>query len=164
MYKSLELLLKFVCLVLGLWIIFQFYGIFGEEDPLEDLSANNILEDLEKAGDAAPKTVADKNKSPSLAAEFKSIETSGIFGKVQVKIQPTLMGIAGDYALLRAPDGQMDMVPAGGELGGVKILAIGMNRVLIEYRGKKQELILFTGLEGESLLEPTPKKEERKPK
>ena len=54
-----------------------------------------------------------------------------------------LLGIADDDAFLRGPDGQTGMVKEGGELGGIKLLRIGINRVLIEQDGEKKELTVF---------------------
>ena len=46
-----------------------------------------------------------------------------------------LLGIAGKDVFLRAPNGQTGLIREGEELGGVKLLRIGMNRVLIEQDG-----------------------------
>ena len=62
------------------------------------------------------------------------------------------MGIAGQSAFLRAPSGQTGLVKEGEDLGDIKLLRIGTNRVLVEQDGKKQELMIFSGLGGESLL------------
>jgi hypothetical protein len=66
-----------------------------------------------------------------------------------------LLGIAGNVAMLRATNGQTGMVKEGGEMGGIKLLRIGTNRVLVEADGQKQELTLFNGLGGETLLPKT---------
>jgi len=70
-----------------------------------------------------------------------------------------LLGIAGRDAFLRAPNGQTGLLREGGELGGIKVLRIGTNRVLIEHQGQKKELTVFSGLGSETLC---PKKK-RKP-
>jgi hypothetical protein len=41
----------------------------------------------------------------------------------------------------------------GEERGGIKLLRIGTNRVLVEENGQQKELTLFAGLGGESLLQ-----------
>jgi hypothetical protein len=66
-----------------------------------------------------------------------------------------LLGIAGESAFLRAPDGQTGLVKEGDQLGTIKLLRIGTNRVLIEQDGEKKELMIFAGLGGESLLPKT---------
>jgi len=67
---------------------------------------------------------------------------------------PALLGIVGPYAIVRAPGGQTDLVAEGKEIGGVKVLKIGTNRVLLEFQGKTQEFLLFQGLGGTPLLMP----------
>jgi len=39
------------------------------------------------------------------------------------------------------------MVKEGDEMGGMKLLRIGTNRVLVEHEGEKKELTIFSGLE-----------------
>jgi len=50
------------------------------------------------------------------------------------------------------------MVKEGKELGTIKLLKIGTNRVLIEEKGEKKELTIFSGFGGESLM---PKEEKK---
>jgi len=96
-----------------------------------------------------------------LPEKYKRIASSGIFGLEPTKQTPlTLFGLVGSYAIIMAPNGQTDLVAEGGELGGVKVLKISTNRVLVEYQGKKQELTIFSGLGSESLL---PSGKESKP-
>ena len=66
--------------------------------------------------------------------------------------QHILLGIAGNSAFLRAPSGQTGLLREGEELGGVKLLRIGTNRVLIEHEGQKKELVIFSGFGSETLL------------
>ena len=63
-----------------------------------------------------------------------------------------LLGIAGKLAFLRSPSGQTGMVKEGEDLGEIKLLRIGINRVLVEQDGQPKELMIFSGLGGESLL------------
>jgi hypothetical protein len=44
------------------------------------------------------------------------------------------------------------MVKEGDALGEIKLLRIGINRVLVEQDGQQKELMIFSGLGGESLL------------
>lgn len=85
-------------------------------------------------------------------ARVDFIVNSELLGPVPRPLPMALLGIAGSEALLRAPNGQMGMISAGGELGGVKLLQIGTNRILIEHEGQKKELTLFSGYGGETLL------------
>jgi len=63
-----------------------------------------------------------------------------------------LMGIAGKDVFLRTPNGQTGLIKEGEELGGVKVLRVGLNRVLVEEQGERKELTIFSGLGSESLL------------
>jgi len=149
-------------------------------DPLEDLEAGSAdLLGIEPAGPAAaadkaappapgPGGAAEKSAAEKgapvpgpgaappageLPDKYKRIASSGIFGLEPTKQVPlALIGLAGAYAIITAPNGQTDLVPEGGELGGVKVLKISTNRALVEYQGKKQELTIFSGLGSESLL------------
>ena len=69
--------------------------------------------------------------------------------------QPELLGLAGKYAIIKTPGGPTDLVAEGGELAGVKLLRIGLNRVLVEYQGKTHELTIFSGLGSTPLLAPS---------
>jgi hypothetical protein len=70
-----------------------------------------------------------------------------------VRPQPMgLLGIAGDRAFIRAPNGQTDMVKEGDTLGSIKLVKIGVNRVLVEENGEPKELMIYEGYGGESLL------------
>jgi hypothetical protein len=63
-----------------------------------------------------------------------------------------LLGIAGQFAFLRSNSGQTGLVKEGDSLDDLKLLRIGINRVLIEQDGQKKELMIFSGYGGESLL------------
>lgn len=97
---------------------------------------------------------------PELQARVDTILNSQIFGAIPKPPPMALQGIAGDSVLLRSPNGQTGLISVGGELGGVKLLKIGINRVLIEHDGQEKELTLFSGYGGDSLLNQT--KEPRK--
>jgi len=92
---------------------------------------------------------------PEIQARVDRVYESEIFAPVVHPMPMALLGIAGKAAFLRAPSGQTGMVKEGDSLGDVKLLQIGMNRVLVEQDGNKQELMIFAGLGGESLLTKT---------
>ena len=93
---------------------------------------------------------------PAIRARVDRIYQSEIFGPI-IRPQPVaLIGIAGKDVFLRAPSGQTGLVREGEELGGIKLIRIGTNRVLVEEDGQKKELTLFSGFGGETLL-PTGK-------
>lgn len=73
-----------------------------------------------------------------------------------------LLGIAGPSAFLRGPDGQTGLVKEGDQLGTLKLLRIGTNRVLVEQDGEKKELTIFSGFGSETLL-PKPDKTTNEP-
>jgi hypothetical protein len=95
-------------------------------------------------------------KNAPLPAEVQSrvdkIIESELFGPVMHPMPMMLMGIADEQAFIQATNGQSGPVKVGGEMGGIKLLRIGINRVLVEQDGEKKELTLFGGLGGESLM------------
>ena len=89
---------------------------------------------------------------PAVQARISRITDSEILGPVVRPLPMGLMGIAGDVAFLRTATGQTGLVKEGDSLGDLKLLRIGINRVLIEQDGQKKELMIFSGYGGESLL------------
>ena len=89
---------------------------------------------------------------PVVQAKVSRVIDSELLGTVMHPQPMALLGIAGNYAMLRTPSGQTGLVKEGDELGGVKLLTIGVNRVLVEEQGKTNELTIFSGFGGESLL------------
>ncbi len=93
---------------------------------------------------------------PEIKARVDRIYESEIFGQV-IRPQPmALQGIAGNSAFLRSPSGQTGLVKEGDSLGELKLLRIGINRVLVEQDGKKSELTIFEGYGSESLMPKDP--------
>ena len=88
----------------------------------------------------------------AIRARVDRITDSEILGPVMRPLPMALLGIAGNVAFLRAANGQTGVVKEGDSLGGLKLLQIGTNRVLVEDDGQKQELTIFSGYGGESLL------------
>lgn len=93
---------------------------------------------------------------PAIRARVDRITDSELLGPVMRPLPLALLGIAGDVVFLRAPSGQTGLVKEGGDLGGIKLLHIGTNRVLVEQDGQKKELSIFEGFGGESLLPKPP--------
>ena len=89
---------------------------------------------------------------PEIKPRVERIVESEILGPVMHPLPMALLGIAGSDVFLRAPNGQTGLVKEGAELGGVKLLKIGINRVLVEEDGQEKELTIFQGLGGESLM------------
>lgn len=165
MRSRLEQLLKLICLVL---IVLTLSRIALELRPSASLADVRVphLDDL-----APPKEEKSKSKSssssnsrmrrsssshPKLPAEVTArvdaVYKSEIFGPVPRPLPMAVMGLIGDNVILRTPTGQEKLMGIGDEAGGVKILEIGINRVLIEQEGKQKELTLHRGYGSESLL------------
>jgi hypothetical protein len=89
---------------------------------------------------------------PAVQARVDRIVESEILAPFIHPMPMALLGIAGEDAFLRAPDGQTGMVKEGADLGAIKLLRIGTNRVLVEENGEKKELTLFAGMGGDRLL------------
>ncbi|HEU5123315.1 MAG TPA: hypothetical protein VFW05_04540 [Verrucomicrobiae bacterium] len=87
-----------------------------------------------------------------IQARVDRIYESELFGQVMHPMPAGLMGIAGNMAFLRSSDGQTGLVKEGDSLGEMKLLRIGINRVLVEEKGEQKELMIFNGYGGESLL------------
>jgi len=94
----------------------------------------------------------------ALQARVDLIVQKEILAPVIRPLPMALLGIVGDTAFLRAANGQTGLVKEGGEVGGLKLIRIGTNRVLVEDQGQPKELMIFSGYGGESLLtQPTAK-------
>jgi hypothetical protein len=89
---------------------------------------------------------------PEIKARVDRIYDSEILGQVMRPLPMGLIGIAGDVAFLRAASGQTGLIKEGDSLGDLKLLRIGINRVLVEQAGQKKELMIFEGYGGKSLL------------
>ncbi len=91
---------------------------------------------------------------PEVQALVDKIRNSQILG-MEMKPPPmALLGIAGKDVFLRSPTGQTGIIREGEQLGGVKLLRIGINRVLVEFENQQSELTIFSGFGSESLLSP----------
>jgi hypothetical protein len=163
-------ILKGISLALAVIFVLQAYSAFMEGDPLSGLEDHlGSMSALRAASEpssapapsapAAPAAAATTPPpSPSTPAppapdRYTTIESSGILGAMpQGPPPPALLGLAGAYAIIRAPEGQTDLVAEGGTLGTVKVIKIGINRVLIEHKGKVEELSIFEGLGGQPLV------------
>ena len=101
---------------------------------------------------------------PDVQARVDRITDSEILAPVVRPMPMALLGIAGPFVFLRAPNGQTGMVKEGDGLGELKLLSIGINRVLVEQDGQKKELTIFSGFGGETLLPKEKDKEKESPK
>jgi hypothetical protein len=166
MLDRLELLWKGLSLVLAALLIAQLARWSMHRSRSEDVSM--AMPDLPvksaKASTNAmpegPGTVpgAPVAPLPALPAPLQGrvdrIVESEILGPVRRPLPMALLGIGGRDAFLRTPSGMTGLLREGEELGGVKLIRIGTNRVLIEHEGQTKELTLFSGFGGASLMPP----------
>jgi hypothetical protein len=89
---------------------------------------------------------------PEVQARVDKIVDSEMLGPIFHPMPMALIGIADQQAYIRSTTGQTGPVKIGGEMGGIKLLRIGVNRVLVEHDGETNELTLFDGIGGESLM------------
>lgn len=92
---------------------------------------------------------------PDTQKRVDYVVQSQLLGPVMRPPPMALLGIAGPDVLFRGPQGQSGLLRVGEELGGVRLIRIGTNRVLVQENGQLKELTLFDGLGSESLL-PSP--------
>ncbi len=89
---------------------------------------------------------------PLVKARVDKIVESELLGPVMHPQPMALLGIAGEVAFLRSASGETGLVKVGDTLGDLKLLKIGINRVLVEQNGQPQELTIFSGMGSDSLL------------
>jgi hypothetical protein len=89
---------------------------------------------------------------PEVQVRVDKIIDSEILGPAIRPMPVALIGISDQEAFIQATNGQTGPVKLGGEMAGIKLLRIGVNRVLVEQDGEKKELTLFGGMGGESLM------------
>ena len=123
-------------------------------------SGTNSPSPKELAKKGGPRSRGEPGKVPDdlpplIKSRLERITMSEILGQIVRPMPMALLGIADKDVFLRAPDGQTGMIKVGGELGGVKLLQVGTNRILIEHEGQKKELTLFSGLGSETLMPKT---------
>ena len=181
MLERSEIVLKVGCLVLSALLLFQCSRFVMRSDSLARLSipalpslpdssdaqtggkttnapsrtesqkpAANLPPAISARGDRGTPTT---NLPPAISARIDRVTQSEILGPIIRPLPMALLGIAGQDAFLRAPNGQTGLLKEGEELAGVKLLRIGTNRVLIEHEGQQKELSVFSGFGSETLLQ-----------
>ncbi len=165
--------LRIVCLVLGGLLLLQLSRLAAQKDPLAGLEvlASRFVPVAPEKTPPRPLTNTNTNISVTssprprggnptadlpapVQARIERIIQSELFGQLARPMPMALLGIAGEHAFLRAPNGQVGLLREGEELGGVKILRIGANRVLVQEDQQQKELTIFSGFGSESLLPP----------
>jgi len=167
MLERSEIVLKVGCLVLSALLLFQCSRFVMRQDSLAHLAIpalpslpdNSDAQTGLKTTNSVPRSETQKpatNLPPAISARIDRVTQSEILGSIIRPLPMALLGIAGQDAFLRAPNGQTGLLKEGEELAGVKLLRIGTNRVLIEHEGQQKELSVFSGFGSETLL-PTQK-------
>jgi len=175
MFDRFEPLLRIICLALAALLLCQIVRLVVRGDPLGHASIPALPTLSLKATPATNSPAAPPTNAPApskmngpvrikppkqsdlpavVQARVDRIKESEILAPFMRPMPLALLGIAGEDAFLRAPDGQSGMVKEGGKLGGIKLLRIGTNRVVVEEDGEKKELTVFSGMGSDSLLPP----------
>jgi hypothetical protein len=163
MFDRFNPALKVVCLALAVVVVSQIARLALAKNPLEPLSFSTLpvlpaapkTQTEKKGTNAAPARPLAKDDAgvpPAIQARVERITQSEVLGAVVRPLPMALLGIAGQDVFLRTPDGQTGLLREGEELGGVKLLRIGTNRVLIEHEQQQKELSVFSGFGSEPLL------------
>jgi hypothetical protein len=150
MRERLNSIFRIVCVVLAGVVLFQVSRLIARRNAFAQISIGS-------AGFTPTETQTGTNKPaatapPEITARIEKIKETQVLGQIIRPPPMALIGIAGPDVLLRAPNGQTGMIREGEELGGAKLLQIGVNRVLVLHEGKTNELTLFGGFGSESLL------------
>lgn len=160
MRQHLELTLKIVC---GLLVVLLVMRVNAELRPgasLGEVKVPNLAdlaspEEKSDGGKSSPKrpSRSSKPKLPShITARVDAVYESQILGTIKRPMPMALLGIIGDNVDFRGPKGKSKLLSVGDELDGVKIIKIGINRVLVEEDGKQKELTLHSGYGSDSLM------------
>jgi hypothetical protein len=156
--------LRIVCAALALLVVSQIARLAFRKDPLAELSFVEATfqpvtveaAPAKKETNSPPRQASGRKVAaelpPAVQARVDRITQSEILGAVVRPLPMALLGIAGRDAFLRAPNGQTGLIKEGEELGGIKLLRIGTNRVLIEHEQQQKELTVFSGFGSETLL------------
>jgi hypothetical protein len=161
MRNQLVPILRGACVVLAALALLQLAQIIRNKNPLSDLRIEPLAlgKPAEKASvetnaPTAPARMAAKQPdlAPNIRASVDRVTQSEIFAAIVRPLPMALLGVAGQDAFIRTPTGQVGLMREGQELGGVKLLRIGTNRVLVEHEEQKKELMIFAGFGGETLI------------
>jgi len=161
MLERLNPLLRIVCLVLGGLILFQISKLVNRREVFArgGIESSTLPPDAKPAATNAPSNRPGAAPLPAhVQTQIDQIKRSQLLGP-DIKPPPmALLGIAGADVFLRAPSGQTGVIREGEELGGVKLLRVGTNRVIVEHEKQQKELTIFSGFGSDSLL---PQKKEK---
>ncbi len=161
MFEPYHRALKILCVGLLVLVVYQIASLAARKSPLESLAFASIpipsTPSVPQLGKPGTNSVPPSGKQPAetppaIQSRIEKITQSEILGAVIRPMPMALLGIAGKDVFLRAPNGQTGLLREGEELGGVKLLRIGTNRVLVEHEQQQKELTVFSGFGSENLL------------
>jgi hypothetical protein len=156
MLERVNPVLRIICFALAALVLFQMTRLLLPRGrALADFSANTMKTVSGTNSISTTNTAVAKVDAlpPEITARIEKIKESQVLGQIMRPPPMAVIGLAGNEVLLRTDSGQTGWVTEGGELGGVKIVKIGTNRVLVEQQGQTKELMLFQGFGSQSLLE-----------
>lgn len=165
MVERLVPILKGACGLALLVAVLQLIGLRHFRDPLSDFQMPKLPSATAPDRSDAVETPGGPtnrpgSKPPRQRADLPApvrdridrVVRSGMFGPPPRTVPIALLGVAGDEAFLRVTNGATGRLGVGETLGGVTVLRITTNRVLIEHGGETNELTLFSGMGSDSLL------------
>lgn len=155
MPEQWEKTLKGIVALLGFLALLPLLQMGLRKQPLNAIDLSQIKAIAESASKGESESKPSPKPAP-LPAEVElrtdKLNSSGILGRIPQPPPMALIGIAEPYAFVRTPHGQTGKVKEGESLGGVKVLRVEANRVLVEHEGRKSELQIFSGIGSKSLL------------
>ncbi len=155
MPKQWENIVKGIVALLGILAILPLLQMVFRKQPLDaiDLSQIQAISKVEtKSAEETKKRPGAEPLPEEIEQRTDKLNSSGILGRIPQPPPMALIGIAEPYAFVRTPKGQTGKVKEGESLGGVKVLQVDSNRVLVEHEGRKSELQIFSGIGSKSLL------------
>jgi hypothetical protein len=153
--------LRLVCIALAALVAYELFQVLTRKDPLAQLEIATVASGAPISNTPTTAQRGD-DLPPAIKAKFDRITQSEILGTIVRPLPLALLGIAGSEALIRTPSGQTSFLKEGEEAGGVKLIRVGTNRVLIEHERQTRELMIFSGFGSESLLPKGDKVENKK--
>ncbi|HYE33116.1 MAG TPA: hypothetical protein VEH27_16940 [Methylomirabilota bacterium] len=155
MLERLNPILRLVCIALAGLVVWQAARLTMRREAFGGGSLLPMA--TNSAATQSVTMAANAPLPPEVAAIIEKIKNSQLLGPEMRPPPMALLAIAGQDVFLRAANGQTGLIREGEELGGIKLLKIGTNRVLVEHEGQQKELMIFSGFGGESLIKKEPK-------
>ena len=110
-------------------------------------------EQIKSREEKRAKTQKDALTAAQVKTSIEIMKRSGLFGSPPKPRPSTLIGIAGDMAIIQTGSGGTKAMSVDETFQNVKLLKLDTNRALIEENGKTRELTLYSGMGSESLID-----------